>query len=140
MKDIVSNHSSKKGYKMQGLKYISGISIVFLMGGCAALHDDLKPHVAKTKTTMELCATYSSYTKYTDNLPNIKNELIRRNEFSKKEWELINTNQIAIGMSSTALVCSWGYPDRINRASYGNQAVYGRSYVYTKNNIVTAWN
>lgn len=121
-----------------------GTATVIVFTGCTGLHDDVSPSVARTKSTLQLCATYGSYKQYAHKLPNIKNELIRRNEFSKREWELINTNRIAVGMSSEALTCSWGYPNDINRASYGNQAVYGtgikRSYVYTKNGRVTAWN
>ena len=43
-------------------------------------------------------------------------------------------------MSESALIESWGQPDYINDASYGEQWVYGNTYVYIKNGRVTAWN
>ncbi len=112
-----------------------------LMNGCAGTIDDVAPKNASAKSTMRLCAMYGLHGKYaSNNLPNIKAELKRRKAFTKREWELIDNNQIQVGMSSEALTCSWGYPEKINRASYGNQSVYGNSYVYTENHKVTAWN
>lgn len=50
---------------------------------------------------------------------------------------------IYVGMREDLLLCSWGYADYVNRASYGNQYVYrtmGKSsYVYTRNGVVTSW-
>lgn len=72
-----------------------------------------------------------------------RNELKRRKLFSKKEWRLIEKEQIQVGMSKKALLCSWGTPNRINRSSYGDaQYVYGGQYVYVseETNRVTAWN
>lgn len=70
-------------------------------------------------------------------------ELKRRNAFTKSERYLIKNRKVRVGMSKTALICSWGRPDRINRSSYGDaQYVYGGQYVYVseQTNRVTAWN
>ncbi len=66
------------------------------------------------------------------------------------EIQLIKEEKIRIGMSETALIASWGYPNKINRSvgSYGvdKQFVYGRysrysspTYVYVENGKVISW-
>lgn len=62
-----------------------------------------------------------------------------------REMSLIANNQVAVGMSSSALVKSWGQPTKINRNSHGSdQWIYdngkaGRSYVYVEDGKVTSW-
>jgi hypothetical protein len=48
--------------------------------------------------------------------------------------------QIMVGMPLVLLINSWGEPNRINSASYGDQYVYGDNCVYIKNGKVTSWN
>lgn len=48
--------------------------------------------------------------------------------------------QIMVGMPQELLINSWGEPDRINSASYGDQYVYGDDCVYLKRGKVTSWN
>lgn len=51
--------------------------------------------------------------------------------------------KIMIGMPKGLVILAWGEPDKINRASYGDQWVYGSSYikcVYFENGKVTGWN
>ena len=55
-------------------------------------------------------------------------------------WKAIMSSEIYKGMSESALIESWGQPDYINDASYGEQWVYGNTYVYIRNGRVTAWN
>lgn len=48
---------------------------------------------------------------------------------------------IVVGMPVDCVVLAWGYPEKINRTSYGPQQwVYGHQYVYIENGIVSAWN
>lgn len=48
--------------------------------------------------------------------------------------------EIMVGMPKVLLLNSWGEPDRINAASYGDQYVYGDQCVYVKGGKVTSWN
>ena len=148
-------------------KLILTALIFMALTGCAEMFvKDISPQEAKTESTLKLCARYGggiygsggalssgvyavdevkAVNKKRHTLINIKNELLRRKAFTKEEWKLIENRTIKVGMSSTALTCAIGYPDHINRASYGNQAMYktgkySHRYVYTKNGIVTAWN
>ena len=48
---------------------------------------------------------------------------------------------VVVGMPEDCVVLAWGYPEKINKTSYGPQQwVYGHQYVYIENGIVTAWN
>lgn len=86
--------------------------------------------------------------------PRMQAETIRRGEITEAEWALIRSKQIAVGMSQTAMICSWGYPEgqfaAVNQFvdAYGatTQYVYprgysrypGATYVYVRNGKVTA--
>ena len=71
-------------------------------------------------------------------------ECAKRNELPPAEVALVAKQQIQLGMSRAALLCSWGQPNRDNRTvgSWGvhEQFVYeyGR-YVYVENGKVTSW-
>lgn len=83
----------------------------------------------------------------------IENQICER-IVEKKEWESLKSKYgqvmmnhvingtIKVGMPKRLLILSWGYPDKINRSSYGDtQYVYGSQYVYIdKNDIISAWN
>lgn len=66
-----------------------------------------------------------------------------RSVFTDEEISLIKEQQIRIGMSERALLCSWGNPRKVNRSvgSWGEhkQFVYRSSYVYTQNGRVTSY-
>lgn len=84
---------------------------------------------AKDKTNEEYAIIYS--------------ELNRRHP--KWDWEAIKSKQIAVGMTEEEVLLAWGRPDKINRASYGDQWVYRRGdvdaqYLYFKESIVTSFN
>lgn len=55
-------------------------------------------------------------------------------------WKAIMTFTIHKGMSKSAVRESWGEPNYINDASYGEQWVYDDKYVYFRNGRVTGWN
>lgn len=75
-----------------------------------------------------------------------------RRVFEKTEWDrLVKTYglsmmqsvmdvKIKIGMPKKLLIMSWGKPDHVNSASYGDQYVYEDQYVYLKNGKITSWN
>jgi hypothetical protein len=76
----------------------------------------------------------------------------QRRVFEKSEWDnLVATYgfsmmqsvlsaKIKVGMPIKLLIMSWGKPDRINSASYGDQYVYGNDCVYLKGGKITSWN
>lgn len=68
-------------------------------------------------------------------------------KYGKSMVETVRQNKIQIGMPEELLIKSWGKPDRINKASYGNQWVYNEDdeyydtiYVYIQNGKIIAWN
>lgn len=80
----------------------------------------------------------------------IINEAVRRGIITEKEGDLIQRKQVAIGMSESAMVLSWGKPRRMNRTvnAFGvrKQCVYGQltkrskpTYVYVENGFITSW-
>lgn len=77
-------------------------------------------------------------------------EALQRSLLTEDEIVLIKDRKIRIGMSETALIASWGSPNKINRSvgNYGvhKQYIYGsysryssRTYVYVENGKVTSW-
>lgn len=71
-----------------------------------------------------------------------RTELKKRNALTAHEWELIDRGAIAVGMSETALLCSWGRA-RANRtitaSSVRLQYIYeSGAYVYVLNGRVTS--
>lgn len=76
----------------------------------------------------------------------------RRYIFEKNEWDnlvkkyglammkLVLDKKIKVGMPEKLLIYSWGKPDKINSASYGDQYVYDGQYVYIKGGKITSWN
>lgn len=92
-----------------------------------------------------------------DNIQNIlmpkedakQEALAIRGEMKKRhpewQWDLINSRKIAPGMSEEEAICSWGMPEHINRASYGDQWVYprgrsGAQFLYFKNGTLHSFN
>ena len=60
-------------------------------------------------------------------------------------WDMISKGSVVVGMSKDEILLSWGRPNRIDRASYGDTWTYGISYGITylyfdNQNILTAWN
>ncbi|HPF27819.1 MAG TPA: hypothetical protein PK159_14630 [Steroidobacteraceae bacterium] len=85
-----------------------------------------------------LCGVWRS-----ERLQSALKEILRRRVFTPSDFRLIEGRSIALGMSESALVCSWGTTE-VNRdvGSWGvhKQYVYGqRNYVYVENGFVTAY-
>lgn len=72
----------------------------------------------------------------------------RLNEEARKRRakEAIGRGVIIVGMTSSELIESWGYPEKINKSVYKDdvheQWVYRERgvYVYLENYVVTSWN
>ena len=93
--------------------------------------------IVKGLSDNDLCAAFHS-TGY----QSASAELQRRNALPVSEWNLIAQHKVAIGMSETALLCSWGRA-RMNRTLTGagerDQYIYGEgTYVYVENGRVIA--
>lgn len=138
------------------MKALFTLLVVSLLGGCAAKQPvpltlaelDEQEQAYKTAVAKmsipELCSEYRSQgsTKYRARFKKVASaEIVKRNVWSKDEWDLIKNNQISIGVSEELVRCSWGAPRSVNTttALYGvhKQMVYGSNYVYIENGIVT---
>lgn len=114
-----------------------------LLFACAAIID---PSRVPSLSDDALCAGYHQAREFgSAELVNAyATEIKTRNLISEREWGIVYSNRVAMGISKCALYASWGYPTRENRSvgSWGihTQHVYGsRQYVYTKNGSVTSW-
>lgn len=76
----------------------------------------------------------------------ILNELERRHP--DWHWSDMRRGLIVVGMTELEAILAWGYPSKINRASYGDQWVYEQrgygtynaQYLYFDNGVLTAFN
>ena len=66
------------------------------------------------------------------------NKLVSKYGFSMMKTAL--HQQIMVGMPRELLINSWGEPNKINSASYGDQYVYGNKCVYLEGGKITSWN
>jgi len=57
-----------------------------------------------------------------------------------KYWDAIARKTVKIGMTEEMVKESWGNPDRINYASYGDQWVYSGQYLYFENGVLKSYN
>lgn len=55
-------------------------------------------------------------------------------------WTTILEGKVKIGMTEEMVRLSWGDPDKINKASYGDQWVYGNQYLYFENGMLKSFN
>lgn len=73
----------------------------------------------------------------------IRAELDSRGAFTAEEWVLVDSEDVAIGMSTLAVLCAWGEPGDILRivteAGSSNQWMYGRRSVIVQDGKVTAF-
>jgi len=51
-------------------------------------------------------------------------------KFGKMNWTKILNNEVVIGFTEEMVILSWGKPEKINKASYGDQWVYDEKYLY----------
>ncbi|MBD3627575.1 hypothetical protein [Cyclobacterium sp.] len=63
-----------------------------------------------------------------------------RKKFGDGNWNTILEGKIKVGFTEEMAIVSWGEPDKINRASYGDQWVYGNQYLYFKNGKLISFN
>lgn len=116
--------------------------VVLMMVGCANSPFQLSmmsPEELQQVETSILCKHYG----HDKGSVKTRAELVRRNIFTEKEWELIDNSRVQIGMSELALLGSWGSARKVNKSvgSWGvnKQWIYYKRNVYTKNGKVTSW-
>ncbi|SOY77662.1 hypothetical protein CBM2589_U10164 [Cupriavidus taiwanensis] len=68
------------------------------------------PAALQAKSADKLCVAYGK----NFGREKVRAELQRRDALTPREWEHVDKRKVFIGMSSTAALCSWGSPDRIN--------------------------
>ncbi len=153
--------------KRNGMKAII-ISVVCLLTGCAnspIVISHMSPEELRSVDIKVLCHTHAAYTKnpgyFFQTKPRPPNkkimaELLRRDTegqnggmplFTDREWRLIGTHKVSVGMSENALICSWGLPDScggISHSSYGPTQYayqscegYSSRFVYVEDGTVT---
>ena len=60
--------------------------------------------------------------------------------FGKKNWFKILDGLVVVGFTEEMVLLSWGDPEDINKASYGEQWIYDGQYLYFKNGKLTSFN
>ncbi len=83
------------------------------------------------------------FTKYINNSKYIiskdkADEVIEK--YGDNVWSTILNGNVAIGFTEELVLLSWGKPDKINRASYGDQWVYENQYLYFENGKLKSFN
>ncbi len=122
-------------------------ALVMAVTGCAgspARLSMMSPDELAAVRLPDLCNAYASMRS-----GDVEAEILRRQAITDDEWELVREKKIAIGMSTCALLASWGAPNTINasasRAGERQQWVYGmcqfckRRYVYVRGGEVIGW-
>jgi hypothetical protein len=61
-------------------------------------------------------------------------------KFGKDNWKIILNEKVQVGFTEEMTRVSWGEPEKINRASYGDQWVYSNNYLYFENGKVKSFN
>ena len=145
------------------------IGVICLFCGCAGSPiaiSNMSPEELRSADTIELCAAYahpwSAKEKIRAELRSRDVEIVKDANvrggykvigtpaFTDREWEAIEARRVFVGMSESALICSWGLPGScggINRSSYGPTQYayqpcdgYGSSrFVYVEDGRVSDW-
>jgi hypothetical protein len=63
-----------------------------------------------------------------------------RLKFGEKNWVAILNEKVIVGFTEEMTKVSWGEPDEINKASYGDQWVYGTRYLYFEKGLFKSFN
>jgi hypothetical protein len=63
-----------------------------------------------------------------------------RLKFGDENWMAILEEKVIVGFTEEMAKASWGQPDKINKASYGDQWVYGTKYLYFENGLLKSFN
>ncbi|NQU54770.1 MAG: hypothetical protein HQ522_19795 [Bacteroidetes bacterium] len=60
--------------------------------------------------------------------------------FGQEKWDKILNGRVVVGFTEEMVLLSWGKPEKINKASYGDQWVYDGQYIYFENGILSSFN
>ena len=63
-----------------------------------------------------------------------------QNKFGAGNWQKILEGKVEIGFTEEMVKLSWGEPNKVNRASYGDQWVYDDQNLYFENGRLKAFN
>ena len=69
-----------------------------------------------------------------------KEAIIYKKKFGNTNWEKILNGKVVVGFTEEMVLLSWGEPEEINRASYGDQWVYDGQYLYFENGKLKSFN
>ena len=143
---VVLRKEMDEFWDAQDMRY-SELTIVMYQGAFKRAHPPEKDPLPtteelKTLDVTEICNWWQSR-KYEAGLM----ELVRRKTFTSDDIGHIRAQQIGIGMSEGALLCSLGQPYRRNRTvvatgihiQYVFDEALGQTLVYTDNGVVTSW-
>ncbi len=61
-------------------------------------------------------------------------------KFGLTNWLSILNNNVRVGMTEEMCILAWGKPNKINKASYGDQWVYDDQYLYFENGKLKSFN
>ena len=121
------------------------VLMIVLVSACAGSPHQIvrmSPEDIRQVSMAELCFSYRYHQTET-----IANELMSRG-IPRQDLRLIANQQLRVGMSEKAGVCSWGRPTSVNTTTSAGgrnkQFVYRPSkrpakYLYTRNGVVTSW-
>jgi hypothetical protein len=65
---------------------------------------------------------------------------IYKKKYGQEDWKKILNGKVVTGWSEEMVILSWGKPEDINRASYGDQWIYDNQYLYFKDGFLTSFN
>lgn len=63
-----------------------------------------------------------------------------KQKFGQDKWGKILDGKVVVGFTEEMVLLSWGKPEKIKRASYGDQWVYDGQYLYFENGVLKSFN
>lgn len=107
-------------------------AIILGASGCAGSVSQLSGADAGDLQRAELFDLCFTYVVWQRQHSGIREELQRREVFSTKEWKAIDAQRIFLGMSESALLCSWGrtYEDDLIIRELKTSESLRKSYAY----------
>lgn len=87
------------------IRRVTVLIVCLLMSGCAELVvQSVTPAQAQAMTVVQLCTDYAI-----NQTPTLRAELVKRQVFSAREWQGIDSATPYVGESNLALFCTAGY-------------------------------
>lgn len=88
------------------MRRAAAVLLSALVSGCAGsaysvAHEDAA--ALRARSSDELCLAF-----HASPTPGVEAELRARNALTEAEWPLVRSHALAVGMTRTAVLCSWG--------------------------------